>query len=94
MPTNQWKRNGPEQQHLENLFKTGEISMEDQHKDVYDAYAMFQDFSRETFRKKFADTKNNFINGQPATITPAKNNQPLEVRKFVVNNCALASSTL
>ena len=94
MPTKQWKRNGPEQQHLENLFKTGEISMEDQHKDVYDAYAMFQDFSRETFRKKFADTKNNFINGQPATITPAKNNQPLEVRKFVVNNCALASPML
>ena len=61
MPTKQWKRNGPEQQHLENLFKTGDISVEDQHKDVYDAYAIFQDFSRETFRKKFADTKNTFI---------------------------------
>ena len=94
MPTKQWKRNGPEQQHLENLFKTGEISVEDQAKDVYEAYASFQDFSRETFRKKFVATRQDFINSQPTTVKSAKNNQPWDVRKFVRNNCALVSPML
>ena len=35
----------------------GEISVEDQAKDVYNAYASFQDFSRETFRKKLRRRK-------------------------------------
>ena len=94
MPTKQWKKNGPEQEHLENLFKTGEISVEEQAKDVYDAYASFQDFSRETFRKKFAATKENLINSQPATITPAKKQSTMGGKKFFINNCALASPTL
>ena len=56
----QWKlkpQPGPAQQHLENLFATGEIRGEITPNECYKRHEVFQSYSIDVFKKKFYATK-------------------------------------
>ena len=55
----QWKLKppGPAQQHLENLFATGEIRGEMTPNECYKRHEVFQSYSLDVFKKNFYATK-------------------------------------
>ena len=59
MKRQQWKLKppGPAQQHLENLFTTGEIRGEQTPHECYKRHEVFQNYSLDVFKKKFYATK-------------------------------------
>lgn len=52
-----WKNDGPEQQQLEDLFRTKEITPNMKPSQVYAKYTDFQEFRPATFRTHWNSTK-------------------------------------